>query len=204
MVMQSITRLDEDALLLWQAAVRNTVTIESVNGAPALIDLFPLLMSLLSINLDLLGKIIGIVESYFLLGAQLILQVRLKSFPQNFPPKLHTDKIFTQGSAVDVLRAVFEPLANSHTASINIKDLIVALNLLMQLAPASQWGEAMHNSGLFTHVINKVLEPKVRALFRLVFPPVHSLTRRLSSKSPSSCISWRALSLPIIIFFKTS
>jgi hypothetical protein len=74
-VMQCITHLDEDALLLWQTAVRNTVTIESVNGAPALIDLFPLLMSLLTVNLDLLGKIIGIMESYFLLGAQVILQV---------------------------------------------------------------------------------------------------------------------------------
>ncbi|KIM90936.1 hypothetical protein PILCRDRAFT_1173 [Piloderma croceum F 1598] len=137
-----ITHLDEDALLLWQTAVRNTVTVESVNGAPALIDLFPLLMSLLRVNLDLLGKIIGIMESYFLLGAQLILQT----------------------SAVDVFCAIFEPLANSNTASINVKDLIIALNLLLQLAPASQWGEAMHNSGLFAHVINKVLESKASVL----------------------------------------
>ena len=51
--------------------------MESVNGAPALVDLFPLLLELLGVNLDLLGKIIGIVESYFLLGASLILQVHI-------------------------------------------------------------------------------------------------------------------------------
>lgn len=74
---QNITQLDENALLLWQAALRNTVTIEGVSGSPALIDLFPLLLSLLAVNLDLLGKIIGLVESYFLLGAELLLRVIL-------------------------------------------------------------------------------------------------------------------------------
>lgn len=65
--------------MLWQAALRNTVTIESVNGAPALIDILPLLISLLAVNLDLLGKIIGLVESYLLLGAPLVLQVIVRS-----------------------------------------------------------------------------------------------------------------------------
>lgn len=51
------------------------MTIESVNGAPGLIDVMPVLISLLAVNLDLLGKIIGLVESYFLLGAPLVLQV---------------------------------------------------------------------------------------------------------------------------------
>jgi hypothetical protein len=128
-----------------------------VNGAPALIDLFPLLLSLLSVNLDLLGKIIGIAESYLLLGSPVLLQ----ALSQIFSPKFHADETFIQNFAVDIFRAVLEPLAGSHTASVNVKDLVVALHLLVQIAPASQWGEAMHNSGLFGHIINRVLEPKV-------------------------------------------
>lgn len=80
---QNITSLDEGGLLLWQAALRNTITIDSVNGAPGLIEMFPLLVSLLEVNLDLLGKIIGLLESYFLLGAPLILQVNTQIISVN-------------------------------------------------------------------------------------------------------------------------
>jgi hypothetical protein len=69
--------LDEDGMNLWITALRNTVTIESLNGTAALFDLFPLAMSLLTTNLDLLGKTVNIVESYFLLDGPRILQVRI-------------------------------------------------------------------------------------------------------------------------------
>lgn len=68
--------LDDDGLSLWLTALRNTLTLTSVNGAPALFDLFPQALELLSTNLDLLGKITSIIESYFLLDAPAILQVR--------------------------------------------------------------------------------------------------------------------------------
>ncbi len=67
--------LDEDAFVLWQAALRNTTTIEGVNGAPGLIDLVPLIVQQLSSNLDVLGTIVHIVESYILLDGPRILQV---------------------------------------------------------------------------------------------------------------------------------
>jgi len=107
--------------------------------------------------------------------------------------------VFIQSFALDLFRAILEPLANSHTASVNIKDLIVALNLLLQLAPISQWGEAMHNSGLFGHIMNKVLDPKVCVSFRPILLQAHStmMIRHPSLKSPSSCMSWRALPLLI-------
>jgi hypothetical protein len=68
--------LDQDSLILWQSALRNALTIESVGGAPGLFDIFPLAVGLLAENLDLLGKIVGIHESYYLLQGSLILQVR--------------------------------------------------------------------------------------------------------------------------------
>jgi hypothetical protein len=67
--------LDEDGLNLWLTALRNTLTLSSVNGAPAMFDLFSEAVSLLSSNLDLLGKVTGIIESYILLDAPGLLQV---------------------------------------------------------------------------------------------------------------------------------
>lgn len=60
---------------LWLAALRNTTTLQSPAGGPALIDLFPQAIILLGMNLDLLGKAINILDAYFLLDGVLILQV---------------------------------------------------------------------------------------------------------------------------------
>lgn len=59
---------------LWVAALRHTAILQNPNG-PALIDLFPLAISLLALNLDLLGKAINILDAYLLLDAVLVLQV---------------------------------------------------------------------------------------------------------------------------------
>jgi hypothetical protein len=61
--------------VLWRTTLRNATTIESINGAPCLLELFSLAVGLLSENLDLLGKIISIHESYLLLDAPRLLQV---------------------------------------------------------------------------------------------------------------------------------
>lgn len=55
-------------------ALRNTTMVHSVNGAPALIELFPDALSTLE-NLDMLGTAVNILESYLLLDASFILQV---------------------------------------------------------------------------------------------------------------------------------
>ena len=70
-----IVHLDVDGLSLWLSALRNAVIIASVNGDPALQDIFPQALALLSTNLDLLGSITRIIESYFLLDASYILKV---------------------------------------------------------------------------------------------------------------------------------
>ncbi len=72
---QNIVQLDADGLNLWLAALRNTTAIVAVDGFTSLRDLFPQALQLLATNLDLLGSITGIMESYFLLDAIHILQV---------------------------------------------------------------------------------------------------------------------------------
>ena len=72
--------LDADGLNLWLAALRNSVTIVPDDGSPGLRVLFPQALQLLATNLDLLGSVTGIVESYFLLDAFYVLQVCIGYF----------------------------------------------------------------------------------------------------------------------------
>lgn len=60
---------------LWLAALRNSPGIVT-DEPPSLRDLFPQAVNLLSTNLDLLGNITSIMESYFLLDGTHILRVR--------------------------------------------------------------------------------------------------------------------------------
>ncbi|KAF8165214.1 armadillo-type protein [Crassisporium funariophilum] len=129
-----IIQLDVDGLNLWSSALRNTMTIASVNGAPALQDIFPQAVAMLSTNLDLLGSITRIVESYILLDAPHILTVH----------------------AMDLFSAFLTTLT-SKIVDINAKELIQALNLLVQLSPSRLWGEPMHTSGLFCHLLKTLI-----------------------------------------------
>lgn len=79
-------QLDEDGLNLWRAALRNATSTEPVNpGTPALIDLAPAAIGLLSENLDLLGTILTIIESYIIIGGEKFFQV-----PITQPPSYHS------------------------------------------------------------------------------------------------------------------
>ncbi|KAF8639750.1 hypothetical protein AX17_001012 [Amanita inopinata Kibby_2008] len=134
----AISHLDEDGLNLWLNALRNTVTISSVDGAPALIGLFPQAMELLATNLDLLGRITSIIESYIVLDAVSILQ-------------LH---------GIDLFRAFLAAL-KSDAVTINIKDMIVTLSILIEITPAALWGESMYSSGLFAFLITTLVEGEI-------------------------------------------
>ncbi|TFY83956.1 hypothetical protein EWM64_g62 [Hericium alpestre] len=125
------THLDEDALGLWSAALRNTPVMARTDGA-SLIDLFPIAITLLSENLDLLGKVIGIIESYFLLDAVQVVQ----TYSHDLFPAF--------------LRAMGQAL------SANVTDILIALELLFQLAPPSTYAEALHASGLFTSLMKTI------------------------------------------------
>ncbi|KJA30164.1 hypothetical protein HYPSUDRAFT_125792 [Hypholoma sublateritium FD-334 SS-4] len=129
-----IVQLDVDALNLWSSSLRNTTSISSSGGSPCLRDIFPDAMALLGTNLDLLGSIVSVVESYFLLDAEYILKMY----------------------AVDLFRA-FLGAFTSRIVDINAKDLLHALELLVQLAPAQLWGEAFHTSGLFAHLFKTLI-----------------------------------------------
>jgi len=126
--------LDEDGLNLWTMTIRNASTLTSAPGQSSLLELFPLALSLMSEHLDLLGSITSIIESYIILDATTILQ--------NF--------------AVQLFQAALTPLAGQ-AISANIRDIMVVFQFVAQCAPASLWGEAMHISGVFPHIV-RILE----------------------------------------------
>jgi hypothetical protein len=70
-------QLDADALDLWTTTLR--ATLPPLQTSPNVFDLLTPAITLLNENLDLLGKVTDITESYILLDAPAILQVRLAS-----------------------------------------------------------------------------------------------------------------------------
>lgn len=126
--------LDEDALGLWLTALRNAPTLQGASG-PSLLQLFPLAISLLVGNLDLLGRVILIVESYLFIDAPLVLQ----SF------------------ALELLNAVANALS-AQAIETNQRGILTTMCFMTQLAPSSFWAEALHNSGIFNHVVKILRE----------------------------------------------
>ncbi|KAK0230961.1 armadillo-type protein [Armillaria fumosa] len=136
--LQEAINLDEDGLVLWKAALHNTLTVQSVNGAPGLIELVPDAIKLLATNLDLLGKTIDVIESYMLLEGAQILQV----------------------CAVDLFKAFRQGFENVNI-TVNRKDMLIALNLIVSITPSALWGEAFHVSGLFAYLMKILLDGEI-------------------------------------------
>lgn len=71
---KAMVQLEEDAVVLWLAALRNSPVFNNATDT-GLLRLFPMAINLLSTNLDLLGSLTDILESYFLLAAGPLLSV---------------------------------------------------------------------------------------------------------------------------------
>ncbi|KAF8489124.1 armadillo-type protein [Gautieria morchelliformis] len=133
--------LDEDGLLLWAAAIRNALTLESTrNGVPGYIDMFSHVTLQVSGNMDALGTMLSIVESYVVLDAKRVLAT-------------HARELF-QAFALVLPRAV----------QMNTKNIILVLGLITQITPPEFWAEPMHSSGLFAVLAKAVIDDKESAL----------------------------------------
>ena len=64
--------------------------------------------------------------------------------------------------AVDLFSAAKNLI--SLAPAVNVKCMMITVNLLLQLAPAELWGEALHVSGLFVDIVKALEEEKVRSL----------------------------------------
>lgn len=71
---QALSHIDDDVLVLWASALKNTLSIDAINGAPGLRELFPLAVQLLA-RVEQAEKANDIIYSYFLFDASGFLQV---------------------------------------------------------------------------------------------------------------------------------
>ncbi|KXN86407.1 Importin-11 [Leucoagaricus sp. SymC.cos] len=137
----AIIHLDEDGLNLWLSALRNTTTITSVNGAPALSELIPEALGLLANNLDLFGTTINIVESYILLDASGLTQAYGGPFFEAYGCAIKSDGML-----------------------LNMKDLVGLMQLYVQLAPPSSWAPLLHSSELFAWLLDKTADDETNTV----------------------------------------
>jgi len=169
------TQLDNDGIILWKEAMRNTLSVQSVSGSPALENLLPLAVEQLGQNLDLLGSLLDIMESYFLLDGARILEVGLsRDFfgLAKLSPK-------SQERAVEVFKA-FLSIFDKAAMRENVKSAMKALALLVQITPSNLWGLAMHTSDLFKYLLSTIMEGEVRfrVSLRIQILTINSVARR--------------------------
>lgn len=65
----------------------------------------------------------------------------------------------------DLFRAF--ALALPKATLMNVKSIVLILNLMTQIAPATLWAEPMHSSGLFALLVKAVIDDKVCCIVKL-------------------------------------
>ena len=92
---------------MWQVALRNASTLQQVEGSLSFLTLFPLAIDLLTQNLDLLGDIRLIIESYLLLDANVIVKVRIYLYSDSFPLVMTVSTDICKGTSDSISRITF-------------------------------------------------------------------------------------------------
>ncbi|CAE6405310.1 unnamed protein product [Rhizoctonia solani] len=135
LIRQSLTsesklHLDEDALQLWLAALRNAASLPIPQpGVLSLSELIPELIQQMHDTIDLLGTLLQILESYLLLNATMVVQL-------NGP------------ALFDVLKKIL--------SSFNVRDVLAASELIFRLADPTSWPESLHNSEYFWDLLKNL------------------------------------------------
>jgi hypothetical protein len=167
--------LDEDALNLWRTALRNTHTIQPVQpGQEGLFQLAPIAIALLASNLDLLGSVLSIIESYIILGGQ----------------------EFFQQYSFDLHHAFSRCLSQANP--INVKDLLRSIQLMLQIVPTEYWEEPMHQSKLFWEMLRTVNDGKGNELVLIEY--IYVFARLVLQDAPAFArlMSYTASSYDIV------
>ncbi|KAG8934669.1 hypothetical protein FRC02_009496 [Tulasnella sp. 418] len=127
-------QLEGDGLILWATALKEAVSLSTATS-PNLVELLPQAIHMLENDLDVLGHVTWILESYYILDADSILQ-------------LCAPQLFTAYAA-----------ALKQAVNTNQKDLLESIALLIQLSSSSlSWAGPMHTSGLFAQIVKHLTD----------------------------------------------
>ncbi|KZP00014.1 ARM repeat-containing protein [Calocera viscosa TUFC12733] len=133
-------QLDEDALDLWIHALRWTESLTDAQGSsPNLMELLPLLQNLLLNNLDLLGRVLHVVDGYLLIDAPRVLHANSNGLVEGF------NKVFK--TAIQT----------------NVRDLVASVQIMIRSSPPDLWAGPLHTTGFFWNILEDFLASKAKA-----------------------------------------
>ncbi|WWC59902.1 uncharacterized protein I303_102464 [Kwoniella dejecticola CBS 10117] len=133
---------EEDGLILWQTALWNAASPYQPTRETGLIRLLPGLLAMLGDNMDLLSKLLPLLDSYLLLDSAGITQNYGEAITSTFARALTTSK----------------PNAEA------ISRILVTVTLLVRTAPLSQLAPLLLHSGIFQHIATALEDDKASGL----------------------------------------
>ncbi|KAK6907036.1 hypothetical protein I203_101025 [Kwoniella mangroviensis CBS 8507] len=133
---------EDDGLILWQTALWNAASPYQPTKETGLIRLIPGLLSMLGENMDLLPKLLPLLDSYLLLDASGITQTYGEAITSTFAKALTTSK----------------PNAEA------VSRILVTVSLLIRTAPLAQLAPLLLHSGIFQHITTALEDDKASGL----------------------------------------
>lgn len=129
---------EEDGIILWQTALWNAASPYQPTAETGLARLIPGLLNAVSENMDLLTKLLPLLDSYILLD----------------PPGL------IQNFGADACKALMSALTTSGKNAENVHRTLETIGLLVHIAPLEQLAGAFVNAGLFQHILQALEDDK--------------------------------------------
>ncbi|OCF78224.1 hypothetical protein I204_00161 [Kwoniella mangroviensis CBS 8886] len=133
---------EDDGLILWQTALWNAASPYQPTKETGLIRLIPGLLSMLGENMDLLPKLLPLLDSYLLLDASGITQTYGEAITSTFAKALTTSK----------------PNAEA------VSRILVTVSLLIRTAPLAQLAPLLLHSGIFQHITTALEDDEASGL----------------------------------------
>nr|XP_019050076.1 hypothetical protein I302_00497 [Kwoniella bestiolae CBS 10118]OCF29006.1 hypothetical protein I302_00497 [Kwoniella bestiolae CBS 10118] len=133
---------EDDGLILWQTALWNAASPYQPTKETGLIRLLPGLLTMLGENMDLLSKLLPLLDSYLLLDATGITQAYGEAITSTFAKALATSK----------------PNAEA------VSRILSTISLLVRTAPLAQLAPLLLHSGIFQHITTALEDDKASGL----------------------------------------
>lgn len=122
---------EEDGIILWQTALHNGASPYQPTHETGLIRLLPGLLHAISENMDLLSKLLPLLDSYLLLDAAGI--------------------VSSYGSPM--CAALMQAITTSGKNAQNVNRILATVSLLVHIGPLQQLAGLLLESGLFSHIL---------------------------------------------------
>ncbi|WVQ94582.1 hypothetical protein IAU59_001662 [Kwoniella sp. CBS 9459] len=151
---------EEDGLVLWQTALYNAASPYQPQRETGLIRLLPGLLNMLGENMDLLPKLLALLDSYVLLDAPGITE--------------------TYGELL--VTTLAKALTASKPNSDAVSRILLSLSLIIRTAPLDKFAPLLLHSGIFQHITTALEDDKASGLILAAYLDILS---RIAMINPS-------------------